>query len=225
MVGGQSYGQWLARNRNGARRVVDIDRFVNLLERLSHRDPIFTIRFGGFRKANCTCVGKSAEVWSCATSDAEFHSCDRSAYEGSFYAYAPGPVVLTGWPVRARDKLTEFPHHLYDFRLAAESAGFVDKYHSDDNPHWMDDDCYIKLGSFAESVHGLDDLEQKVRDYLSHRDAVTVDITAEDVSIVLYNDTSLKQESIVRRVTLADAIADTGKVLELYGRLALRSQC
>jgi len=224
-VGGQLYGHWLAKNRNGTTRVVDIERFVNLLKRLSGRDPIFTIRFAGFQKAYCTCVGKSAEGWICATSDAEFHSCDRSACEASFYAYAPGPAMLTGWPVRAPDRLTEFPRYLYDFRVAAEKAGFADKYHTDEAPHWMDDDCYIKLGSFKKPLERLDDLQQRIRDYLSDRDPVTVDITARDVSIILYSDPSLTEEAIIRRVALSEAIADAGKVPELYEELIHGSQC
>jgi len=219
IVGGQFYGHWFHQNRISTERSINFQRFVELLNRLAQRKPIFTIRFGGFRKAYCTCVGKSAEGWACSSSGAEFHSCDRSAYEGSFYAYTPGPAVLTGWQVRTSENLSEFPHSLYDFRLAAESDGFLDKYHSDKAPHWMDDDCYIKLGSFIHSVANLGDVEERMRNYLSKRGAVTVDITAEDVSIVLYEDPSLKKEAIIDRILLSDAVADEHRIIQLYHRL------
>ena len=218
IVGGQFYGHWLAANRNGGMRAVDFKTFMSILKRVSLREPMFTIRFAGFRRAHCTCVGKSTEGWNCSTSRAEFHSCDRSAYDGSFYAYTPGPVILTGWQVRAADQLSDFPRHLYDLRFAAESAGFVDKYHSDSAPHWMDDDCYLKLGAFKGSIEGSStDWQEDIREYLSCQEPVTVDIVAEDVSIVLYENPSLS--CVKKRLTLPEAVEDPGKVVELYEEL------
>jgi len=219
VVGLQFYGHWFHENRSGARRAVDVHRFLSILRRVARRVPIFAIRFGGFRKAHCTCLGKSVEGWACPTSGSEFHSCDRSAYEASFYAYAPGPAVLTGWPIGAADALSEFPHSLYDFRLAAESAGFLDKYHTDEAPHWMDDDCFIKLGSFKSSLGNLSNVEHSIREYLCTLKPVTVDIRAEDVSVLLYKDPSLKEEAIVDRVALSEAIADERRIIQLYHQL------
>jgi hypothetical protein len=216
VVGGQLFGHWFNQNRSGTRRAIDFSRLLELLRRLARRRPIFTVRFGGFRKAYCTCLGKSAEGWACPTGGGEFHSCDRSAYEGSFYAVAPGPAILTGWPVRRREALHDFPHSLYDFRRAAESAGFLDKYHGDEAPHWMDDDCYIKLGWFRKSLRNLDRVEHKMREYLRGIEPVTVDMTAANVSIVSYRDPSLRRGAIVRRVTLRQAIQDVRKIRRLY---------
>lgn len=215
------YGHWFSRNRSGARRLIEVARLHEIVRRVARRTPMFTIRFGGFAKAQCTCVGGSSRGWRCPTSAAEFHSCDRSAYEGSFYAYSPGPVMLTGWPVQAPDASDAFPHLLYDFRLAAESAGFLDKYHSDDSPHWMDDDCYLKLGAFRERIASdeLRGVEEALREFLRARPPVTVDIAVEDISVVLYSDPSLKGETIVERVPLREFIEDPKKVEMLYARL------
>ncbi len=217
----QFFSYWFSRNRSGEKRLLHVAHLREIVERATCRAPMFTIRFGGFRKAHCTCVAKSAEGWNCATSGAEFHSCDRSAYDGSFYGFSHGPVLLTGWPVQSSTELEVFPHLLYNFRLAAEQAGFLDKYHSEDRPHWMDDDCYLKLGFFRKEIteDQLINVEEAVREYLRNRGPVTVDLRVEDVSIVLYKDPSLKKKDVIDKVSLADFISDHRKVELLYDRL------
>jgi hypothetical protein len=129
--------------------------------------------------------------------------------------------VLTGWPVQSSTELEVFPHLLYGFRSTAEQAGFLDKYHGEDRPHWMDDDCYFKLGFFHKELTAdqLIKVEESVREYLRDRGPVTVDLRMEDVSIVLYKDPSLKKDDVVAKVSLAEFIGDQRKVELLYERL------
>jgi hypothetical protein len=89
-------------NNNGVLRTIHPRGLLALLEDIgTSRDhsPLFTLRFGGFRKSYCKCRGVDLLDWACISSDSEFHSFERSAYEGSFYAFRGGPVVLTGWPI------------------------------------------------------------------------------------------------------------------------------
>lgn len=222
VIDGKLYNHWFLENKKEL-RLINIQRFLDLIKRVSQRNPLFTIRFGCFEKACCTCVGESSYGWNCATSDSEFHSCDNSAYEGSFYAYSRGDVrdvILTGWPVKGPDELHVFPHFLYDFRLAAEDAGFLDKYHGNKYPHWKDDDCFIKLGIFRGKMtyEQLRRVEERVRDYLYKykRGPVTVDIRVKDVSILLYKDPSLGKGCMIECVPLVEALDDPTRVRDLY---------
>ncbi|MBN2534198.1 MAG: hypothetical protein JXB88_15010 [Spirochaetales bacterium] len=181
--------------------------------------PLFTIRFGGFEKAYCTCADEAFLEWECLSGGSEFHSCGRSAYEGSFYAFAPGPAVFTGWPVPAKNRIDEFPHSLYLFRRAFEKAGFMDKYHSSEHPQWKDDDCYMKLGTFTGPVKNLSLIKEEMRDFLNSLNPITIEIHPKDVAVILYRDTSLNENAIIEKLVLPDILKEPGKLHMLFERL------
>lgn len=221
VVGSQFYNLWFWKNNRRTKRRIDIHRLLKIVGRIAKRTPLFTIRFGGFRKAYCTCLGQSLESWHCTTSNAEFHRYGHSPYEGSFYIDQSDAVMITGWPVQSPKAPTAFPHVLYDFRFAAESAGFLDKYHFDQKPHWKDDDCYIKLGKLEKgfSQKEINVFEDRIRQYLHDRGPMTVDIKVEDVSFVLYRGPDLKRGDIIDSVSLTDALNGPIRVVELYQEL------
>jgi len=225
VIGGRFYSHWFAENKRVLREI-DIHRFLAVIGRIVSRNPLFTVRFGGFARAHCSCVGQSACGWTCRSSDAEFHSCDQSPYDSSLYAYSPGPVILTGWPVESAQSIDVFPRSLYDFRLAAERAGFLDKYHGDQNPHWMDDDCYIKIGNLPPNIKArqLRHFQRAMREYLRKSGPVTVTMRLADVSIVLYRNPSMGRGSVVEEVRLRDALINHRRLEALFSRLAA-SRC
>ena len=222
VVDGRFYSRWFRKNR-GQEQLIDIDRLREKVKQDIRDNRLFTIRFGGFPEAYCKCKDdpQARETWSCASSPSGFHSCDRSTYEGSFYAFSPGPLVITGWPVCGPRELETFPHRLYEFRQSVEEAGFLDKYHSDEKPHWKDDDCFMRVGTFSGVLpyEQLRATEKAVRDYLSNRKPVAVDVTVDDVSILLYDDPSLEEGHVKQCVPLANFLEDPSAVKRLYGTL------
>jgi len=214
VIGGKLYNANFL-NKNGQLRKMNVKGLFEIIQAIAmSRDPLFTIRFGGFTKGQCTCTGFDLQDWDCKTSNSEFHSYGRSAYEGSFYAFSPGPAMLTGWPVVVNKDLSKFPRYLYGFRRAAEESGYLDSYHSNDKPHWKDDDCYIRLGTFgALPATKNNSIVQNVRDFLSQRKPATVDIGLQDLSIVCYKDTSLTNK---RYWPLVDVLGNPNFVESLY---------
>ena len=126
--------------------------------------------------------------------------------------------MLTGWPVASADNVVQFTHQLFDFRRATEDAGLLDKYHSNEKPHWKDDDCFIRIGTFTAPIPlaQLAATQKAVRDYLSRRQPLTVDVTVEDVEVVLYERPSMAEDQIRREVSLAAFLDDASTVKVLY---------
>lgn len=234
VVDGRFYGRWSQQNQ-GAMREIDIDRAHEVLRGLTESSgPLFTIRFGGFPESYCKCKDEHRSAcydWPCASAPAKlgvFHSCDRSPYEGSFYAFAPGPIMITGWPIDGPGKLESFPHSLYKFRQSLEQAGLVHKYHrheKHDDAQWMDDDCFIRVGTFhgPVPVEHLRATKQAMRTFLSGMEPVTVDVTLGDVSIVLYADPSLQDRYVRRCVPLYEFLDNPSCLKRLYDALRKRS--
>lgn len=223
----QCFGRWFKDNWKED-RPINIDRLHAVMQQLVRErgDRLFTIRFAGFPKFHCKCRETRSEAingWLCASgtdTSPVFHSCDRTGYDGSFYA-TPGPVMITGWPVNSPVEPGAFPHTLYDFRRSVEAAGFSDKYHYEcdhKDAHWKDDDCFIKIGKFASPTtpEQRDAIDAALRAYLSNRKPVTVDITADDVSIVLYDDPSLHLNHVKKRVNLKQFLDDPQEVERMY---------
>jgi hypothetical protein len=233
VIHNQCYGHWFKENFKED-RIINIDRLQNILQEFVQRrgDNLFTIRFGGFPESHCQCKKKHPDVlhdWLCKSSQSEsgisiFHSCDRAPYEGSFYMYPPGPLIITGWPISSPDELENFPHNLYDLRKSLEEAGLSDKYHYPENHefgHWKDDDCFIRIGTFSHPLRAEQRkaIEAAVRNYLSERKPITVDITVNDISIILYDDPSLDEKSIRGRVSLKKFLDRPEKVKQLYDKV------
>jgi hypothetical protein len=213
VVEGRLYGHWFRKNRQELREI-SVDRLHRIVsERVGGGGPLFTIRFGGFPECYCTCRTKGRDArdpWLCATAAPElgaFHSCDRTAYEGSFYAVAPGPAIITGWPV---DEPSSFTHGLYEFRRSLEQAGLADKYHYDtqhEKAHWKNDDCFIRIGTFREPIP-IRDTQQRMRTFFSNMEPVLIDIAPADVSIVQYTNPSLREQDILARIPLPTFVND-----------------
>lgn len=129
------YNRLFWENKNQSKREIAVRQLLNIIERMAQQNPIFTIHFGGFRKAYCHCEGTDLDIWNCASSDAEFHRYGHSLSEGSFYIVESGPVMMTGWAVQASDETNVFQHSLYIFHHEAEKAVFLDKYHFADKCH------------------------------------------------------------------------------------------
>jgi len=227
---GQCFGRWFRENRK-KKVPIHVGRLHDTAQQMVRErgDRLFTIRFGGFREIHCTCASDhhvALGEWACASGSGtseEFHSCDRTGYDGSFYT-TTGPVMVTGWPVNGPDEVDAFPHSLHAFRQSLEHAGFSDKYHygrDHRNAHWRDDDCFIKIGTFV-SPPGEEErsaIDAAVRDYLSSRKPVTVDIAADDVAIMLYDDPSLSAGHVLDRVTLRQFLDDPRTVETMLGRV------
>jgi hypothetical protein len=220
---GRMLGRWFRRNESGQSRSIDTKLFQQIVKRFVHGSHMFTIRFGGFPESHCFCKSDlQARIgWACSSKEAEFHTFDRSPYEGTFYISGSGPAMLTGWPVEGPLQLRTYPRHLYTFRRAAEEAGFLDKYHCGDKPYWKDDDFFIRVGTFSEnlSVDQLQEIEESVRRFLSIRPPTVVDVGIEDISIVLYRDSSLKQENVISSIPLRVFLQDHTQVDRLYAKL------
>lgn len=211
-------GRWFKRNRGDARRSVDSRVLQDVVRSFVHGENLFTIRFGGFREARCSCnVGQAtAETWNCNSSPAEFHSCDRAPFEGSFYA-GGGPVMITGWPVEGPNNLNAFTHELYAFRKAAEAAGLLHKYHNANKPHWRDDDFFIRLGTLSPTnAQQVAPIEDSIRRSLAARTPISIEVRVQDVSIVRYEDASLPVETVRSCVPLATFLDDHSKLDYLY---------
>ena len=205
-------------NNNGRLRTIEPLQLLSLVSAVvSSRQPVFTVRFGGFSQAYCNCAGFDLYEWECTAANAEFHAFNRTAYEGSFYASPNGPVMLTGWPITASSP-DSFHRELYGLRLAAEECGFLDKYHTIQKPYWKDDDFYIRLGTFNNfPANQFSALVEQVRAYLAALNpAPTVDVTVADVDFVYYEEAT--PLTIRERLPLKDALADPKKLLALYAR-------
>jgi hypothetical protein len=202
-------------NNNGVLREMQPALLLDFCRSIADsRNPLFTIRFGGFRKAHCACTGFDLYEWDCPTGKSEFHAFNRSAYEGTFYAFSPGAVMLTGWPIRLNDH-TSFTRQVYGFRRAAENCGFLDKYHSSEKPYWKDDDFYLRLGTLTRfPSNKLDSLLEKVRDFLSSMPPLCVDVRIEHVSFVYYREANLKD--IIREIPLVDVLDDPTLIKSLF---------
>jgi hypothetical protein len=229
VVGGHLYGRWLRKNRQESREI-SIDRAHRVIsELMAAGGPLFTIRFGGFPECFCTCRTEHRNAtgdWPCASAPQElgmFHSCDRTPFEGSFYALAPGPIMITGWPIARWDEPASFTHGLYQFRKSLEPAGFGDKYHYDtrhQNAHWKNDDCFMRIGTFREAVplETLSAIQHALRMFLSNMKPVVVDITPADVSIVWYANPLLEDRHVLASIPLPRFVSDPFSVKKLYRR-------
>jgi hypothetical protein len=187
-VGSRLYNANFLNNR-GELKQQDLHGLASLLPAASKDGVIFRARFGGFRPAHCKCSGSSTSAWRCSDPDAEFHSCDRTPYEGSVYMYADGPAMMTGWPYDGPN----YPRSLFGLRLAAEGFGLLDKYHGVEISHWKDDDFYIGLGRIGKVPRTvLNDVEERVRGWMSQQPPVECDVRLEDLSFVLYRNSGLE---------------------------------
>ncbi|MBN2440141.1 MAG: hypothetical protein JXJ04_02310 [Spirochaetales bacterium] len=216
LVTGELHGHWFLKNHHESAHPVTLRNFIPLLSSLAEKNPLFRIRFCGYRKAYCTCKNDEFDDWNCRTSAAEFHSCGRSAYEGTFYGFSPGPVMISGWPIAADRTKTFFPHDLYFFRRRCEKAGFCDKYHSDTFPTWKDDDCYIKIGEFLKEIPSLPDIIEKLRIYMSEKEPVIIDILPENAAVVFYTNSTLAENTIIKKITLPEAVNDPDSLTRLF---------
>ena len=193
-------------------------QLLSLLDAVvSSRKSVFTIRFGGFSQAQCKCAGFDLLDWQCTNPIAEFHAFNRTAYEGSFYAFPTGPVMLTGWPINP-PSLDSFPRELYGLRHAAEDCGFLDKYHTTEKLHWKDDDFYIRVGTFrnfpANQFQGLID---QVRDDIAGVNPVRpAEVTVADIEFVYYKRAT--PLVVIDRLPLQHALTNPRKLLAMYDR-------
>jgi hypothetical protein len=216
LVDGRLYGRWFKTNRQALREVSVEQLHRVITDFVAANEPLFAIRFGGFRERYCTCRADRPDAcddWSCSTG-ALFHSCDRTPYEGSFYAVAPGPAVITGWPVA-------FTHRLYEFRRSLEQAGLADKYHYDaphEKAHWKNDDCFIRIGTFREPlpVETLREIQHGMRTFFANMEPVVVDLTPADVAIVSYLNPSLREQDVLARIPLPAFLDDPASLRRLY---------
>ncbi len=204
-------------NNNGCLRGIQPLQLLSLLGTVvSSRQPMFTIRFGGFQQSHCQCAGFDLYEWQCASSNAEFHAFSRTAYEGSFYVSPNGAVMLTGWPI-VPSSATTFTRELYGLRLAAGDYGFLDKYHTTEKPYWKDDDFYIRLGTFKIPANLPASFLDQVRVYLAGKSPpITVDVTISDIDFVYYQQAV--PLTVIERLSLQDALADPKKLLALFAR-------
>jgi hypothetical protein len=204
-------------NNNGILHSVQPVRFLTLLNTIcSTRNPLFMIRFGGFVQSHCSCSGFDLFDWKCSTGDSEFHAFNRTAYEGSFYSFNNGPVMITGWPVSPRSE-NEFPRDLFHLRRAAENYGFLEKYHTNERPYDKDDDFYIRIGTFNDfpEVH-LQKLQSNIRNYMSNCDSFIVDVFLNHIDFIYYQcPTPL---TIIDKIPLNDALTNPKLLTHLYKR-------
>jgi hypothetical protein len=215
-IAGKIYNaNWL--NNRGVLRAPDALGFCEFVREVGRIRPdglLFNVRFCGFRTAHCHCSGFALGNWACE-SGGEFHSCDRSPYEGSFYAYPSGPIILTGWPIAGT---FQFPRTLFGIRPAAENFNLLDKYHGLEKSHWMDDDFYIRLGTLRSIPH--DDVvavEAEMRQWLSEEAEMRCPVHLDDVSVVLYEDTQLKR--IRHAYSISELVSNPSLLPQLYDQI------
>src|SRR5438552_3865308 len=61
-------------NNRGELRRPDYQGLLDLIKSISPDGVLLRVRFGGFRRATCTCSGQARLGWSCLAPGAEFHS-------------------------------------------------------------------------------------------------------------------------------------------------------
>ena len=213
-------------NNNGRLRPVDYPRLLHLLDVVvSTRNPVFRIRFGGFRKAHCDCTGLDLCDWKCPSGNSEFHAFNRSAYEASFFSGSKGEVMLTGWPV-ARDSVDSFPRDLYLLRRAAEDCGYLAKAHTNEKPYWKDDDFHLRLGTFDFNKCTTGQLQSvvgRVRDYLASRPPMVVDVGLDDLFIVHYEKPTLHR--CLAKLPLGEVLRNPQLLADLHQDWTQRNPC
>lgn len=217
-------------NNDGRLRKIEPNRLLELMDavwKARGQDTYLTIRFGGFCKAHCKCAGFDLLSWNCPTGGSEFHAFSRSAYEGSFYAFSDGPVMLTGWPIESAEKKSAFNRDLFGLRRASGELGFLDKYHLQEKPHWKDDDFFIRLGSFKpvdkSLTYQFQSLLERLRDFFCLEGPHIVDVPVDAISIVYYDNPTLdrlKHDDPKNKILLPDAINNPSLVDDLYARWA-----
>lgn len=140
--------------------------------------------------------------------DYAFTSQGRRPYERSFWI-AGDKAVLMGWPIRGHPMPLEEPSSLdlihesriYSdaldrIRQAAQSFNILHKYHR--GPADVDNDLYLTLGRLEPS-RSSEEMKRatanKVREFLSSSQPCLLEISAQDLHLVAYEDESLPPES------------------------------
>jgi hypothetical protein len=165
----------LNRNFSAARHRSAAMDVSGLVAHVAHelRLPL-SIRFGGF-----------------APDDVPFTSRDRSPYERSFSIQAD-KVVLMGWPVRRRPVASVpwlYPLGLDALRREAQSFGVLHAWHAE--PSAVDNDLYLRLGLLGGAAEKIRAVESEIRQWLSARPPVIVDLVPDVLSVVSYTDATL----------------------------------
>lgn len=227
VIDGHVVNRWWRKHR-GEQVSPDVLKLRDLVQMSIIDDHLFHVRFGGFPESYCRCRHRCPEAlerWACPTGASGFHGLGGSTYENSFHAAAPGGVVIGGWSVRDAEAGRPFDHRLYEFRRAAETAGFLHKRHDGTRPFLRDDNCFIRLGTLCSPLGGgrLEAVRTAVRRDLSRRRPVFVRIAVDDVQILLYDDPSMDEAHILQKVALADFLRDPSSVLGFYEMILRRA--
>jgi hypothetical protein len=206
--------KYLNRNFKDFRRVeVEMD-FGGLIEylRLAFGSPM-QIQIGGFEDREYS-----------------FSSRGQRPYERAF-SIQGGNVLGVGWPIRNRSKSilaalpvianscpTEYPESLLSVRKAAERYGVLHAYHR--QPDDVDNDFYFRLGTVRDP--GAVDpamqarVQSTVRQMLSLRTPLILDIDVSNVSLGFYQSAELPRHS-TRSYPLNSEFLDEEFVQRGYG--------
>lgn len=140
-----------------------------------------------------------------------FLSQNRHPFERSFQIREDDTkaAMLMGWPYNAG----QWPLHLYNFRIGAQTFNILHKYHKSLSD--VDNDCYLRIGCFKE----LPDkkikraIENSIRNKLTSMNPIYESINHNNLRIVKYNETTLDLKST--EVLTLDEISEE-KLMALY---------
>jgi hypothetical protein len=174
---------WRLRQHNA---VMDLKGFLNFL-RLYNHFPL-KIQIAGFQNRQYS-----------------FTSRCETPYKRSFTIQGEN-VVIMGWPIHIKSQRIAFsftnelfsetqlyPKTLDNLRRTAQDFNILHAYHRE--PTAVDNDFYFRIGMLRDPaalrIDVVNDVSHRVREYLSRRSPVVVEIRHSDLYVVTYRDERL----------------------------------
>ena len=132
-------------------------------------------------------------------------------YFRSFSLQGPTAVAM-GWPIRGQS----YPRQLDALRKCFNDCNVLHKYHRSSGD--IDNDFFFVLGRVERSLLTecqIQETQDALREILSNREAVSVPVRREDLSLALYEDPLLSPKT-TRSILLDDAEAELSKIIRSY---------
>ena len=175
------------------RRVIDFSKAFKLLKDLDFLP--FNVIIGGYKEHG----------------DYPFTSRDIHPHQRSF-SFQGDIAVAMGWPCDGKD----YPPTLDRLRRAFDSANILHKYHrtTDD----LDNDFYFVLGNLILEKTGksaLRNTHDRMIEFLSCRDPLTVTVAREHLRVIAYTDPKVPPDT-TRSYTLDEAEEKLDEIKSLY---------
>lgn len=157
-----------------------------------------------------------------ANADYSFTSRDQRPYTRSFSIQGSN-VVAMGWPIESADSVTLtssrdiYPMVLDGLRRDVNEFNVLHSYHRDSGD--IDNDFYLRIGLIDEPEalgHEVKrDLSHRLREWLSRREPVVIDVGPADMAIACYESEELPV-STTRAYSLEDKSLTGTRLRDMY---------